>query len=61
MEPAERLDHNHELLLNDLPYIIRWREDRCTRCGQCTAVCPVKAIEPSVSAQRIVKSEGKLP
>jgi len=48
-------------LLNDLPYIIRWREDRCTRCGQCTAVCPVKAIEPSVSAQRIVKSEGSLP
>ncbi len=61
MEPAERLDHNHELLLGDFPYIIRWREDRCTRCGQCTAVCPVKAIEPSVSAQRIVKSEGSLP
>ena len=61
MEPTERLDHNHELLLGDFPYIIRWREDRCTRCGQCTAVCPVKAIEPSVAAQRIVRSEGALP
>lgn len=61
MEPAERLDHNHELMLQEFPYIIRWREDRCTRCGQCTAVCPVKAIEPSVVSQKIVKSEGAVP
>ena len=61
MEPAERLDNNHELTLQDLPYIIRWREDRCTRCGQCTAVCPVKAIEADVFSQRLVSSESNTP
>ncbi|MEF9476298.1 MAG: glutamate synthase-related protein, partial [Candidatus Mariimomonas ferrooxydans] len=61
MEPAERLDHNHGLTLKEFPYIIRWREDRCTRCGNCTAVCPVKAIEPAVFSQRLVKSEGTVP
>lgn len=61
MEPAERLDHNHRLTLREFPYIIRWREDRCTRCGNCTAVCPVKAIEPAVFSQRLVKSEGAVP
>lgn len=63
MEPASgiRLDHNHQLSLREFPYIIRWRDDRCKRCGKCTAVCPVKAIEPAVKVQRIVKSEGPLP
>lgn len=61
MEPAERLDQNHELSLKEFPYIIRWREDRCTRCGRCTAVCPVNAIEPSVFLQRLVRSEGSTP
>ena len=61
MESAQRLDNNHELTLKDFPYIIRWREDRCTRCGKCTAVCPVKAIEPDVFSQRFVKSEGDTP
>lgn len=63
MEPASgiRLDHNHKLSLKEFPYIIRWRDDRCKRCGKCTAVCPVKAIEPTVKVQRIVKSEGPVP
>lgn len=63
MEPASgiRLDHNHKLSLKEFPYIIRWRDDRCKRCGKCTAVCPVKAIEPTVKVQRIVKSEGSVP
>jgi glutamate synthase (NADPH/NADH) large chain len=63
MEPASglRLDHNHKLSLREFPYIIRWRDDRCKRCGKCTAVCPVKAIEPTVKVQRIVKSEGPVP
>ena len=29
---------------NDLPWIIEHREDRCTLCGKCTAVCPMGAI-----------------
>ncbi len=61
MEPATRLDHNHQHSLREFPYIVRWRDDRCTRCGQCTAICPVKAIEPTVKVQRIVNSEGPMP
>ena len=61
MEPASRLDYNHELTFREFPYIILWREDRCIRCGRCTAVCPVKAIEPAVSLQRLVRSEGSVP
>ena len=61
MEPASKLDHNHQLSLKELPYIVRWKDHRCTRCGRCTAVCPVKAIEPSVKVKRTVYSEGPLP
>ncbi len=61
MEPASKLDHNHQLSLRELPYIVRWREDRCKRCGSCTAVCPVKAIEPTVKLLRTVTSEGPVP
>ena len=55
MEPASglKLDHNHYLSLREFPYIIRWRDDRCKRCGKCTAVCPVKAIVPAVKVQRM--------
>ncbi len=55
------LDHNHELPLKELPYIIKWRDDRCKRCGRCTSVCPVKAIVPDVIVQREVTSLGPNP
>lgn len=61
MEPAERLDVNHELTIRDFPYIIRWRDDRCTRCGRCTAVCPMFSIEPAVVVRRVVQSDGITP
>lgn len=61
MEPAGLLDRNHQLSLKEFPYIIRWRDDRCKRCGNCTAVCPVKAIEPTVKIKRSVSSEGPVP
>jgi len=66
MEPTgrrleRRLDHNHELTLKEFPYIVRWSDDRCKRCGQCTAVCPVKAIVPEVELERVVYSEGPTP
>ena len=61
MEPATKLDHNHQLSLKELPYTVRWRDDRCKRCGRCTAVCPVKAIEPTVKVQRVIFSEGPVP
>ncbi len=61
MEPATKLDRNHQLSLKEMPYIIRWRDDRCTRCGRCTAVCPLKAIVPTVKVHRTVTSEGSIP
>ena len=61
MEPAAQLDYNHQLSLREFPYIVRWRDDRCKRCGSCTAACPVKAIEPAVKVQRVVQSEGPVP
>ncbi|MBF0342695.1 MAG: 4Fe-4S binding protein [Nitrospirae bacterium] len=61
MEPASRLDNNHELTLKEFPYIIKWRDDRCKRCGRCTAVCPMFAIYPTVAAHRVVQSIGPIP
>jgi glutamate synthase (NADPH/NADH) large chain len=61
MESAGRLDVNHQLSLNDLPYVVVWDENRCTRCGRCTAVCPTKAIEPGVTERRLVESTGPVP
>ena len=61
MEPASRLDNNHQLSLKEFPYVVKWRDDRCKRCGRCTAVCPVFAIEPSVIVKRVLHSEGPMP
>lgn len=44
------------LSLKDLPWQIHWDRDQCALCGQCTAVCPVNAIELGVHRKRIVQS-----
>lgn len=61
MQPAGRLDYNHQLSLKDFPYIVKWRDERCNRCGQCTAVCPMRSIEASPVLKREIRSEGPLP
>jgi len=61
MESTVRLDHNHQLTIRDFPFIVKWRDDRCKRCGRCSSVCPMLAIEPSVVLQREVRSEGLTP
>jgi glutamate synthase (NADPH/NADH) large chain len=43
------------LTFSDLPWIIQHREDRCTFCGQCTAVCPKQAIYLTYRRQRVPK------
>ncbi len=43
------------LTYSDLPWIIQHREDRCTLCGRCTAVCPKSAIYLAHMRQRTPK------
>ncbi len=43
------------LTYSDLTWIIHHREDRCTLCGRCTAVCPKDAIYLAHRRQRIPK------
>ncbi|OQY60049.1 MAG: glutamate synthase [Desulfobacteraceae bacterium 4572_88] len=40
------------LSIKDLPWQISWNRDKCTLCGNCTAVCPVNAIELGVFRKR---------
>jgi glutamate synthase (NADPH/NADH) large chain len=47
------------LSINDLPWQIQYNNDRCTLCGQCAAVCPVKAIELKVYRKRKIKTSIK--
>ncbi len=49
---ANRTISPSTLSLKDLPWQIDWKKDRCTLCGQCTAVCPVQAIELGVFRKR---------
>ena len=44
------------LSLKDLPWQIEYNNDRCTLCGQCTAVCPVHAIELGVFRKRNLRT-----
>jgi glutamate synthase (NADPH) large chain len=44
------------LSVKDLPWQILWDLDKCTLCGQCTAVCPVNAIELGVFRKREVST-----
>ncbi|MFO8083694.1 MAG: glutamate synthase-related protein [Desulfobacterales bacterium] len=44
------------LSIKDLPWQILWDKEKCTLCGQCTAVCPVHAIELGVFRKRIVET-----
>ena len=45
------------LTYTDVPWIIQHREDRCTLCGQCTAICPKEAIELTYRRVRMPKLE----
>ena len=40
------------LSVKDLPWQILWSKEKCTLCGSCTAVCPVRAIDLGVHRKR---------
>jgi len=40
---------------HDLPWRILWDKEKCTLCGRCTAVCPVRAIELGVHRKRVIQ------
>jgi glutamate synthase (NADPH/NADH) large chain len=42
------------LSTKDLPWRILWSKEKCTLCGSCTTVCPVRAIELGVHRKRMV-------
>lgn len=44
------------LSVKDLPWQVLWDKEKCTLCGQCTAVCPVNAIELGVFRKREVNT-----
>ncbi|MFZ5563754.1 MAG: glutamate synthase-related protein, partial [Thermodesulfobacteriota bacterium] len=43
------------LSVKDLPWQILWDKEKCTLCGRCTAVCPVRTLELGVFRKRVVK------
>jgi len=54
--PSNRPITPSTLSLKDLPWQILWSKDKCTLCGQCTAVCPVQAIDLGVFRKRTVSA-----
>jgi len=51
MEPVGTL-HPSALSVRDLLWRVLWDKEKCTLCGKCTAVCPVRAIEIGVHRKR---------
>ena len=50
-----------EVGVNDLPWKIEYKPERCTMCGSCVASCSFKAIKVAVEAQSITVSEDTQP
>ena len=43
------------LSTKDLPWQILWNKEKCTLCGSCAAVCPVRAIDLGVHRKRTLQ------
>ncbi|QJB58033.1 glutamate synthase-related protein [Pseudodesulfovibrio sp. zrk46] len=53
---SERPISPSTLSRKDLPWQIKWDINTCTKCGRCTSVCPVDAIELGVFRKREIKA-----
>ena len=53
---SERPISPSTLSRKDLPWQIKWDIQTCTKCGRCTSVCPVNAIELGVFRKREIKT-----
>ncbi len=51
MEPVGHITPS-TLSAKDLPWQIAWSKEKCTLCGSCTTVCPVRAIDLGVHRKR---------
>jgi len=56
--PPVTAPHPSTLSIKDLLWQIEWRKDRCTLCGRCAAVCPVRALELGAFRKREIKTDN---
>ena len=47
--------------VNDLPWIIDYKPERCTMCGSCVASCSFKAIKVQMQRRDLTISEENVP
>ncbi len=57
METVETQD----VTVNDLPWKIEYKTERCTMCGNCVAACTFKAIEPVMERRSTTFSTSNQP
>lgn len=57
METVETQD----VTVNDLPWKIEYKPERCTLCGNCVAACTFGAIQPMVERRSVTSSIGSQP
>ncbi|MCX7779402.1 MAG: glutamate synthase-related protein [Negativicutes bacterium] len=50
-----------DVSVNDLPWKIDWRDERCTMCGSCVAACTFTAIEAAMERRSVTISTGHQP
>ncbi len=50
-----------DVTVNDLPWKIEYKPDRCTMCGSCVAACTFQAIQPAVERRSVTVSTGYRP